>query len=139
MNATVKYAGAGMFIGFSPGGHAQAIETDSKRGSAATPVEMLLTALGACTAADVSAILEKQRAKITSYHVEVSGERREEYPKKFEKMRVHHVIRGTNLTATGVARAVELSDTKYCSVAASLRPGVEITSSYEIIEEKGGE
>jgi uncharacterized OsmC-like protein len=34
-----------------------------------------------------------------------------------------------------VARAIELSDTKYCSVAASLRGSAEIVTSYEIVEE----
>lgn len=135
LKAHVRYTGDGMFIGVSPGGHAQAIETNSARGNAVSPVEMLLLALGGCTGIDVVGILEKKRIKVTDYRVEVSGDRREEHPRKFEKISVHHVLRGVGLTDKAVAQAIELSDTKYCSVAASLRPGAEIVSSYEIIDE----
>ena len=139
MKATVRYAGDDLFIAFSPRGHAQVIETNSHRGSAANPVEMLLMALGGCTGVDVVSILKKKREKVTSYHVEVSGELQDEHPRKFEKILVHHVIHGSNLSPKAVERAIELSETKYCSVAAALRPGAAITSSYEIIEETGGE
>jgi len=47
---------------------------------------------------------------------------------------VHHVLTGSNLSAKAVAQAIELSENKYCSVAATLRPTVEIQSSFEIIE-----
>jgi putative redox protein len=50
-------------------------------------------------------------------------------------MNVRHVVRGRNLSEAALAQAVELSDAKYCSVAATLRPTVEIVSSFEIIEE----
>jgi len=135
MKATVRYAGDDLFVGFSPGGHAHVIETDSRRNSAVTPVEMLLTALGACTGADVVSVLRKKREKVTGYHLELSGDRREEYPRKFEEIRVHHVVRGEGLSEKAVARAIELSDEKYCSVAAALRPGARIVSTFQIVEE----
>jgi putative redox protein len=50
-------------------------------------------------------------------------------------MELRHVVRGRGVSEQAVARAVELSETKYCSVAATLRPGVEIVTSYEIVEE----
>jgi putative redox protein len=50
-------------------------------------------------------------------------------------MKVHHILTGRGLSEKAVAQAIELSDTKYCSVAASLRPSVEIQSSFEIIED----
>jgi len=50
-------------------------------------------------------------------------------------MKVHHILTGRGLSPKAVAQAIELSDTKYCSVAATLRPGVEIQSSFEIIED----
>jgi putative redox protein len=50
-------------------------------------------------------------------------------------MKVHHILTGKALSPTAVAHAIELSDTKYCSVAATLRPTVEIQTSFEIIEE----
>jgi putative redox protein len=132
--ATIQYAGDEFFIGTSPSGHAQAIDTKGDRKAAPTPVEMLLVAVGACTAADVVSILEKKRQIVTDYKVEVSGERREEYPRAFTKIYVHHIVYGRNVSEQAVAQAVELSDTKYCSVAATVRPTVDIQTSFEIIE-----
>lgn len=132
--ATIQYAGDEYFIGTSPSGHAQAIDTKGDRKSAPTPMEMLLVAVGACTAVDVVSILEKKRQIVTDYKVEVTGERREEHPRAFTKINVHHIVYGRNVSEQAVARAIELSDTKYCSVAATVRPTAEITTSFEIIE-----
>ena len=72
---------------------------------------------------------------MTSYIIEVSGTRRDEYPRKYTAMNVHHILTGRSISAKAVAQAIELSETKYCSVAATLRPTVEIQSTFEIIEE----
>jgi putative redox protein len=133
--AVIHSAGDGLFIGISPGGHAQVMETDKQRGSAATPLELLLLALGGCTAVDVVSILKKKREPVTGYRVEVNGTRREEHPRAYTRMEVRHVVTGRGVSEKAVAQAVELSETKYCSVAATLRPGVEIVTSYEIIED----
>ena len=133
--ATIHFAGDDMFVGISPSGHAQVLDTDHERASAATPVELLLIALGSCTAVDVVSILRKKREQVTAYRVEVRGERRSEHPRSFTRMEVRHIVRGRKLSEKALAQAIELSETKYCSVAATLRPTVEIISSYEIIEE----
>jgi putative redox protein len=132
--ATIQYAGDEFFIGTSPSGHAQTIDSKGDRKVAPTPMEMLLVSVGACTAVDVVSILEKKREKVTNYRVEVTGERREEYPRAFTKFHVHHIVYGRNVSEQSVAKAIELSDTKYCSVAATVRPTAEITTSFEIIE-----
>jgi putative redox protein len=137
--AVVHFAGEDLFIGISPGGHAQVIDTNKERASAATPVELLLLALGSCTAVDVISIMRKKREEVTDYRVEVRGERRAEHPRKFTRMQLKHIVRGRNISAKALAQAIELSEEKYCSVAETLRPTVEITSTYEIIEEGGGE
>jgi putative redox protein len=133
--AVIHSAGDGLFIGVTPSGHAQVLETDHERASAATPMELLLVALGGCTAVDVISILRKKREQVTDYRVEVRGTRREEHPRAFTRMEVRHIVRGRNVSEKAVAAAVELSETKYCSVAATLRPGVEIVTTYEIIED----
>jgi putative redox protein len=133
--AVIHNAGDGLFIGITPSGHAQVLETDHERASAATPMELLLVALGGCTAVDVISILKKKREQVTDYRVEVRGTRREEHPRAFTRMEVRHVVRGRGVSERSVASAIELSETKYCSVAATLRPGVEIVTSYEIIED----
>lgn len=135
--AVIHSAGDGLFIGITPSGHAQVLETDSSRASAATPMELMLVALGGCTAVDVVSILKKKREQVTDYRVEVRGERRDEHPRAYTRIEVRHVVRGRGISEKAVASAIELSETKYCSVAATLRPGVELLTSYEIIEETG--
>ena len=135
VKATVRFVNDDLFVGTTPSGHAMVLDTDHKRSSAPSPVELLLVALGSCTATDVAGILTKKRQHVTSYVVEVSGQRRDDYPRKYTSMKVHHIFTGRSISPKAVAHAIELSETKYCSVAATLRPTVEIQSSFEIIEE----
>lgn len=133
--AIVKFVADDLFVGITPGGRAIVLDTDSQRSSAPSPVELLLVALGSCTAADVASILKKKRQHVTSYSVEISGERRADYPRSYKSMKVHHVLTGRSISPQAVAQAIELSETKYCSVSDTLRPKVEIQSTFEIIEE----
>ena len=135
VKAIVRFVSDDLFVGITPSGHSITLDTDSSRSIAPSPTELLLLAAGACTATDVASILTKKRQQVTQYIIEVSGERRDEYPRKYTSMKVHHILTGRNLSERAVKQAVELSDTKYCSVAATLRPGVEIQTSFEIIED----
>lgn len=132
--ATVRYAGDGFFIGTPPSGHAQVMDSKGDRHAAPTPLEMLLVSVAACTAFDVQSILEKKRQDVTGYNVEITGTRAEEHPRKFVKFHINHIVHGRNVSEKAVADAIELSDTKYCSVAATVRPAAEITTSYEIVD-----
>jgi putative redox protein len=135
VKATVRFVAEDLFLGTSPSGHALAIDTNKERSSAPSPVELLLVALGACTATDVAGILAKKRQQVSNYIVEVSGTRRDEHPRSYTSMKVHHILTGKSISTKAVAQAIELSETKYCSVAATLRPQVEIQTTFEIIEE----
>lgn len=135
--ATIHYAGDDFFIGTSPSGHAQTIDVKGDRRDAASPLELLLISVAACTAADVQSILEKKRQDVTSYDVEIVGERVADHPRKFIKFHIHHIVRGRSVSEKAVADAIQLSDTKYCSVAATVRPTAEITTSYDVIEDTG--
>ena len=99
------------------------------------PVQTLLAALGGCCGMDVIEILRKKRQDVTGYEVVLTGERRDEHPRAFTRIEVLHRVRGRNLSASAVEEAMRLSDTKYCSVYATLRPSVELTSRYEIVPE----
>ncbi|MBA3322388.1 MAG: OsmC family protein [Pyrinomonadaceae bacterium] len=134
--ATIQFAGEDLFVATTPSGHAQAIDTNSARSSAASPMELLLLALGSCTAVDVISILQKKRERVTDYRVEVSGERGAEHPRAYTRLEIRHIVRGHNVSEKAVARAIELSETKYCSVAATLRPTAEIVSSFVIEEDE---
>jgi len=132
--ATIHYAGDEFFIGTTPSGHSQAIDVKGDRRSAASPLEMLLVSVAACTAADVISILLKKRQDVTAYDVEITGDRVAEHPRKFVKFHINHIVQGRSVSEKALADAIELSDTKYCSVAATVRPTAEITTSYEIID-----
>ena len=132
--ATVLYAGDEFFIGTPPSGHAQVMDTKGDRRAAPSPVEMLLVSVAACTASDVISILLKKRQDVTGYKVEIEGERVEDHPRKFIKFHINHIVHGRNVSEKAVKDAIELSDTKYCSVAATVRPTAEITTSCEIID-----
>jgi putative redox protein len=100
-------------------------------GNGVTPMETLATAVASCTAMDVASILGKMRQPLEALSVEVSGERAEEHPKKFLDFEVVYHLKG-DLDESKVERAIALSEERYCSVAATLRPGVPITSSYVV-------
>lgn len=134
MKASVHYAGDEFFIGTSPSGVSVAIDTKGDRHSAPTPMEMLLIAVAACTAVDVISILEKKRQRIESYKVEIEGDRAEDHPRKFLRFRVNHIVRGRSVSEKALADAIKLSDEKYCSVAATVRPTAEISTTFEIVE-----
>ncbi len=102
--------------------------------SGPTPVEALLGSLAACSAMDVISILRKKQQIVTSYRIEVTGERTAEgeWPRPFESIVIKHILTGENLEESAVARSIELSDQKHCTVVATLRSAPHITTSYEI-------
>ncbi len=134
LSASVQYAGDQFFIGTPPSGHAQIVDTKGDRKAASTPVELLMIALASCTAADVISILKKKRQEVTDYRVDISGTRAEEHPRRFLTFHINHIVHGRSVSEKAVADAVFLSESKYCPVAATVRPTAEITTSYEIVE-----
>ncbi|MFV1957932.1 MAG: OsmC family protein [Planctomycetota bacterium] len=121
----------------APSGHWVAMDGPEKLGgmdAGSRPMEVLLMALGGCTGMDVVSILRKKRAPVTDFVVEVEAERADEHPKVYTKIHVKYVVTGRGVKPADVERAIELSETTYCSITAMLRPNVEVTSSYEIRE-----
>ncbi len=133
--AVIQAVSSDLFVGVTPSNHALAIDTDHERHSAPSPMELILLALGCCTAVDVATILRKKRQAVKDYRVEVRGFRREEHPRSYQRLEVHHVVTGRSISEQSLAQAIELSENKYCSVAATLRPAAEIVSTFEIIQE----
>jgi putative redox protein len=101
----------------------------------ATPMETVLIALGGCTGMDVISILQKMRQDVTSYEVRLTGERAAEHPRVYTEILVRHVVRGRRLDRASVERAVNLSETKYCSVSNMLAKGVNIRFEVEVLDE----
>ena len=100
-------------------------------GHGPTPMQLLALSLAACTAMDVLSILVKMRQPVEDFTVEVSGERAEEHPSRFLTIDVIYRFKGA-LDEKKVQRAIQLSETKYCSVEGTLRDAVPITSQYVI-------
>ena len=127
--------GSGLRFGCRAGGGTQTSIDSGPDPMAPSPVEMLLVALGGCGAMDVIGILRKQRQAVSGYRVQVTGWRREEHPRAFTRIEIVHRLNGRDLSPEAIEEAIRLSDTKYCSVHASLSPEIEIESRYEIVGE----
>lgn len=134
--AIVTYVGDELFVGTSPSGHSITIDTKGENKTAPSPVELLMISVAACTGIDVVSILTKKRQHVTGYKVEITGTRRDDHPRAFTAFHVHHIVHGTDISEQAVARAIELSDTKYCSVAATVRPTATITTSFTVSSER---
>ena len=122
------------FVGTDSTKHSIVLSTGHE-GTGSKPSDLLLIALGACSAVDVVGILNKKRQKFTGLQVQVSGEQDADPPWTFRKIRVEYVVRGKGLSEKAVQQAIELSEDKYCSVAATVRGVAEITSGFRIVEE----
>lgn len=133
--ANVKWIGEQRFVATSPSGHALTMDSDRTSNQAPGPMELLLMALGACTATDVVIVLRKKRQALQSLEVICSGERAAEPPAVWTKLEVVYRLRG-KLDEQAVKRAIELSEQKYCSVSATLRKTAKLTWRYEILPEE---
>jgi putative redox protein len=99
------------------------------------PTELVAMGLAACTAMDVIGILRKKRQQVTNYEVRVEGDQAEgQQPAAFTAFRVRHVVTGQGIDPKAVEDAIHLSETKYCSVGATLARAAKVTATYEIIE-----
>ena len=133
--AKVQWIGEQKFVAVGPSGHALAIDSDRTSNTGPGPMELLLMALGACTATDIVIILEKKRQRLDSLEVICSGERAADPPQVWTKLDILFRLRG-KLEESGVKQAIELSEEKYCSVSATLKKTAELTWRYEILPAK---
>lgn len=99
---------------------------------ATKPSDLLVLGLLACSAYDVVMILRRQRQHITGLYVHAETTQQEEPPYAFTHIHLHYTIRGTNLDEKKVARAIALSEEKYCSVAATIRGVTTLTHDFVI-------
>jgi putative redox protein len=123
------------FVGIDSGNHSVVLSGQAD-GIGVKPSEMLLIALAACSSVDVVEILEKKRLKLSLLEVITTGERDPEPPWAYRKIHVKYRLSGSGLTDKAVAQAIDLSQEKYCSVAATVRGVARITTEYEILPDK---
>ena len=125
------------FVGTDGTGHSVVLSSqDEENGVGMSSSQLLLVSLAGCTAYDVVSILEKKRQALTGLEIKVTGEQDEDPPWTYRKIHMEYLVRGDGLSEKAVRDAIELSEEKYCSVAATLRGTVEITYDYTIVDGK---
>ena len=136
--AVVKHIKGVTFLGKSDSNHWITMDgPESFGGSDAgtRPKELLLIALGGCTGSDVITILQKKKVQISNFEMNISADVAEEHPQVFTKINVEYVFHGKDIQEKDVERAIELSQTKYCSVTHMLNKAMQITHSFKIISD----
>lgn len=140
-NIAVKWTGQGsqMFVGRDSFGHVvvsgswpQDDET-WQEWKGIKPSDLLLVSLASCSAYDVVMILGRQRQQLTNLYVSVDGKQASEPPYQFTEIHQHYTVEGINLDPKKVERAIELSEERYCSVAATIRGVAKLSHSLEVV------
>lgn len=103
-------------------------------GTGSSPMEMVLVALGGCTAMDVISILQKKRQEMTGFEILLHADRSSEHPKVFTEITIEYVVTGHNIDSEAVKRAVELSETKYCSVNGMISKSARVQTKVTVKE-----
>lgn len=132
--ATATWAGGLRFVGEADSGHLVVMDApgpDGEDPQAPTPVEHALIALCACSGIDVASILRKMKVPFRSLDVTAAAERAPNHPRVFTKIRLKYRV-GGDVPAEKLRRAIELSESTYCSVGAMLRATAEVTHEFEI-------
>ena len=113
--------------------HVLSMDYPAKPGADPTPLEVLLASLAACAGNTVNLILSrKMDSKLEALEVEAKAQRREEHPTVLTAIELVYSIRGEGLAPETVEKAIQIAEQKLCPVLAMLRPGAEITSSWQI-------
>ena len=130
VTTTLVWDGGLKFTGTNAKGHQTVL--DGKTAEAASPVEILLEALGACTAIDVVIVLEKSRTPVARLEVKLEGDRHSPEPRYYQTIRMQFDVWGAGIKPEAVARSLRLSFTKYCSVYHSLRGDLVLQPAYRV-------
>jgi len=126
---------ARQFVMETGSGHHLLVD-DVQGGSGPKPIELVAAALAGCTAFDVITVLRaKKRQRVTGYEVRVEADQAERPPQVFVAVRIHHIVTGYDIDPAAVSEAIRISEEKYCSVEAMLRPTATITTTFEIVNE----
>ena len=134
VTTTVRWLTDRHFVGTDSNNHSVVL-SGQKDGIGLSPSETLLIALASCSSVDIVEILEKKRKKLTLLEVTTHGERDPDPPWAYRKIHVKYRLGGQGLTDPAVSQAIQLSQEKYCSVAATVRGVAEISTEIEIVAE----
>ena len=129
---TVRWISGKQFVGVDSTNHSLILSSPTE-GVGVKPSDLLLLGLASCTAVDVVEILTKKRMPLSSLEIITSGEQDADPPWTFRKIHMKFRVGGDGITDKAVQQAIELSEGKYCSVAATVKNTAQITTEYEII------
>jgi len=129
---SIKWIDGKKFVGFDSTNHSVVLSSTDE-GVGIKPSDMLALGLAACSSVDVVDILAKKRMPLSPLEVTVTSEQDADPPWTFRKFHLHFKLSGEKLTEKAVEQAIQLSEEKYCSVAATVRATAEITTSFEIL------
>ena len=131
---TVRWITGKQFVAIDSTHHSVVLST-LEENVGMKPSDMLLVALATCTAVDVVEILSKKRTPLSALEIITTAEQDPNPPWAFRKIHLKYIVSGAGLAEKSVEQAIFLSESKYCSVAATIRGVAEITTSFEIIAE----
>jgi putative redox protein len=135
--AELRHEGGLRFVARTGSGFEIAMD-NSAGGSGPRPIEMLVVAIGGCTGMDVIGILEKKRQQVSRYALRVEAVQRDAHPHAVKLVTITHEVEGPAVDVEAVARAIDLSATKYCAVSTGLAAGLaEIHHRYVVISPDG--
>ncbi len=129
---TLQWLSGKRFVGIDSTNHSVVLSSKDE-GVGVKPSDMLLIALASCTAVDVADILAKKRMRLNSMEVTTTGEQDADPPWTFRRIHLKYRLSGQGLTDKAVEQAIQLSEEKYCSVAATVRATADITTEFEIM------
>lgn len=130
----VRWIGGKQFVGIDSTNHSVVLSTTDE-GVGMKPSELLLVAVSSCSSVDVVDIMAKKRTPLDFLEVITSGEQDADPPWTFRKIHMTYRVRGKEIREEDIAKAIELSHKKYCSVASTISGVAEITTSFEILSE----
>lgn len=139
VEATIRYIEGLQFVGEASSGHAIVVDGDAEVGGRDTglrPSELLLIALGSCSAMGAVSILKKKQQDVSSFEVRLKGSKEDGWPKRVTDIEIEFTVTGNNISEEAVKRSLELSMDRYCTVKATLKTPAIINYSYKIIDEK---
>ena len=90
------------------------------------PKALMLSSLAGCSGLDVVSLLEKMRAEVANFKIEVTAELTDEHPKFYNKVKVDYHFTDSELHPEKIQKAVNLSVTKYCGVMEMFRQFAEV-------------
>ena len=131
ISAQLNWTDGMQFVARAGDGPAVVLDS-SDGGSGPSPMELVLIGVAGCTAIDVIMIMQKKRADVIDFQVNISGERAADHPKRYTNIHIEYVLSGRDIKPNAVEQAIQLSEEKYCGASASLNAAID--SSYKIIE-----